>query len=433
MKGSSSVYCCMLKSNNTIVIIGGGAAGIIAAWRAASLGASVILLEKNSKPGIKILISGGGKCNITNASNIRMMLKQFRRNESRFLRFAFHEFTNEALLELLHAEGVETYARDNGKVFPVSHDAEDVVRALQSMMDRSGAVLRLQSPVKEIFANPDGTFNVQTNKEIIRAHAVIIAAGGMSYQKTGTTGDGFRWLKNLGHTIIPIRPALAPIHLTPVPPSSWQGTPIREGTLKAIASGQVVSEWNGDVLITHFGLSGPAALEVSRDAFTAMEAGKTVEMVVDFFPEFTQEQMDERLISECEANPSRTILTLTEQLVPQKLAEYLLVTCNIPFATKLNQMPKSQRRTLAAALKQCSLGTVSEIPLDRGEVTAGGAALDEVHETTMESKTKPGLFLCGEILDIAGPVGGYNLQAAFSTGFVAGSAAAEHVKKIISQ
>jgi predicted Rossmann fold flavoprotein len=421
-------------NNTPIVIIGSGAAGMIAAWHASSLGAPVLLLEKNTKPGIKILISGGGKCNITNASDFPTMLKQFRTNESRFLKYAFHEFTNEMLLELLHTEGVETYARDNGKVFPVSHNAEDVVAALQRMMERSGALLRLQSPVKELFANADGTYNVKTNKEIIRARAVIIASGGMSYQKTGTTGDGFRWAKNLGHTIVPIRPALAPIHLSPVPPSSWQGTPIREGKLMAIASGtdipeKIVSEWNGDILITHFGISGPAPLEVSRDAFTAMEEKKTVEMAVDFFPELSREALEARLINEIETNPSRSILTLTEQLVPQKLAEYLLVNSGIPFATKLNQLPKSQRRTLSAMLKRCILGTVSEIPLDRGEVTAGGIALEEVDPLTMESKIRPGLYLCGEVLDIAGPVGGYNLQAAFSTGYVAGRGAAERLKK----
>jgi predicted Rossmann fold flavoprotein len=420
-----------LNKSPDIIIIGGGAAGLIAAWRAASLGANVLLLEKNAKPGIKILISGGGKCNITNASDIRTMLQQFRTNESRFLKYAFHEFTNTRLLELLRNEGVETYARDNGKIFPVSHDAEDVVSALRTMAERAGAVIRLQSPVKEIFANPDGTYNVQTGKEIIRSKAVVIAVGGMSYQKTGTTGDGFRWIAALGHTVVPIRPALAPIHLHPAPPAAWQGTPIREGSLLAITeTGSVVSQWNGDILITHVGLSGPAALEVSRDAFAAMEEGNSVGMFADFYPEQNEDQLDETLRHEFSLNPARTLLTWVEQKVPQKMGEYVLMQCRLEFSKRLNQIPKHERKMLTAILKRCPLGTVLEIPLDKGEVTAGGALLTEVSPTTMESKIRPGLYLCGEILDIAGPVGGYNLQAAFSTGYVAGSAAAERVNSI---
>lgn len=398
---------------------------MIAAWRAATLGAKVILLEKNPKLGIKILISGGGKCNITNGSNIQTMLKQFLTNESRFLKYSFHEFTNTELLELLHSEGVETYIRENGKVFPKSHDAEDVVTALRSMMDRGNVQVKLQSPVKEIFSNADGTFNIKTNQEIISAAKVIVATGGSSYQKIGTTGDGFRWMEKLGHTIVPLRPALTPIYLSPTPPSLWQGTPIRDCTLMAICSNNIISKWKGDVLITHFGISGPATLEVSRSAFLEFEKGKQIEMCIDFYPELSFEQLDKQLIGHISSNPSRSIITLTEQLVPQKLAEYILISAKIGFIKKLNQLSKPERRELARILKNFSLGIVKSIPLDQGEVTAGGIALNEVEPTTMESKIVKRLFLCGEILDIAGPVGGYNLQAAFSTGYVAGENASK--------
>lgn len=402
---------------------------MVAAWRAASLGAQVTLLEKNTKPGIKILISGGGKCNITNGSDIRTMLKQFKPNEGRFLKYAFHEFTNTELLELLHARGVETYVRENGKVFPTSHNADDVLNAFLQLMSESGVTVKTQSPVREIFRNADGSFNIKTSREILRADRVIIATGGSSYQKTGTTGDGFRWMEKLGHTIVPIRPALTPIVLTPTPPASWQGTPIRDCRLMAVSAGKSVSEWDGDVLITHFGLSGPAALEVSRDAFLEFEQNRPVEMCADFFPEMTAEALDERVSGEFTAAPSRAILTLTEQLVPQKLAEFVLVQAKIPFTKKLNQISKIERRSLIAVLKHCPLGTVKEIPLDRGEVTAGGVSLNDVEQATMESKRVKNLYLCGEVLDIAGPVGGYNLQAAFSTGYVAGTHAAAAAKE----
>ncbi|NUN69256.1 MAG: aminoacetone oxidase family FAD-binding enzyme [Bacteroidetes bacterium] len=419
----------MSKNDNTVTVIGAGAAGLLAAWRASALGARVTVLEKNPKPAIKILISGGGKCNITNASDFRTMLKQFATAEERFLRYSFHEFTNVQLLELLRNEGVETYARENGKVFPVSHDAEEVVNALMKMVQRNGVTVRLQTPVKEIFANPDGSYNVQTNRDIVRSRRVIVATGGASYQKTGTTGDGYRWLRSLGHSIVQPRPALAPIMLNPVPPAAWQGTPVRDGALLAVAedtvtgAAETAAQWNGDLLITHFGLSGPAALEVSHHAFVAMEKGKRVTMVIDFFPERTADQMEEWLRTKIEEHPSRSLLTLTEQTVPQRLAEFILVTAGIPFITRLNQITRSQRRTLAMVLKRCPLGTVTGIPLDRGEVTAGGVSLSEIDPTTMGSKVRPGLFVCGELLDVAGPVGGYNLQAAFSTGYVAGTSA----------
>jgi predicted Rossmann fold flavoprotein len=410
------------------IVIGGGAAGMIAAWRGAVPGSRVLLLEKNKKPGIKILISGGGKCNITNGSDIRMMLKQFRPVESRFLKYAFHAFTNNHLLDLLHSEGVETYVRENGKVFPVSHDADDVVRALQRLMSRAGVDVRTSAPVTRIVREPDGFFTISTMTNNLRSKTVVIATGGMSYRKTGTTGDGFRWAESFGHTIVPIKPALAPIYLSPVPPPQWQGIPIRDCLLTAMCGSNTVASWKGDMLFTHRGITGPATLEISKEASTEFEQGKRVTIHVDFYPEYDRESFQRKLLDDIATNINRTALSLAEQLVPQKLASYVLSLSEITETTKLHQLKKTDRNALAATLKQCCIGTVRDIPLDSGEVTAGGIALTEIDQTTMESKIVPGLFLCGEILDIAGPVGGYNLQAAFSTGYVAG----EHAGKIAS-
>ncbi|MEW5799851.1 MAG: aminoacetone oxidase family FAD-binding enzyme [Bacteroidota bacterium] len=407
------------------LVIGAGAAGMIAAWRAASLGVKVALLEKNKKPGIKILISGGGKCNITNGSDIQAMLQHFEVRESRFLKYSFHTFTNTQLLELLHGQGVETYVRENGKVFPKSHNAEDVVEAFLGMMKSAGVEVYVNAPVEKVSLNGNGLFTVETGERKFHGRSVIIAVGGISYQKTGTTGDGYRWARDFGHTIVPIRPALTPIYLTPTPPALWQGTPIRDCRLMVICRKEIISDWHGDILFTHFGISGPAALEVSKKAFIEFELGKRVTLHVDFFPEMTKEKLQSKLLSDITSNANRNIHTLIEQYVPQRLAEYVLLQSNIDGINKLHQLKKEERQLLVATLKQCYIGTVKEIPLDRGEVTAGGVALHEVDPTTMESKIVKGLFLCGEILDIAGPVGGYNLQAAFSTGYVAGESAAK--------
>lgn len=408
------------------IVIGGGAAGMTAAWRGAKAGSRVLLLEKNKKPGIKILISGGGKCNITNGSDIRSMLRQFRDVESRFLRYSFHAFTNDQLLAILHAEGVATYVRENGKVFPVSHDAEDVVDALLRLTLRAGVDVRSSAPVTEIIKGTDGFFAVSTGSDVFRSQHVVIATGGMSYQKTGTTGDGYRWAKQFSHTIIPIRPALAPLYLSPVPPPQWQGTPIRDCLLTAMCGTERIAAWKGDMLFTHHGISGPAALEISKDAYVEFEKGKRVTIHVDFYPEMDRDSLHRKLVGDISSHINRSALSLTEQLVPQKLAPYILSLSEIGETTKLHQIKKSERNALAATLKQCPIGIVDEIPLDRGEVTAGGVALDEVNPATMESTIVPGLYLCGEVLDIAGPVGGYNLQAAFSTGYVAG----EHAGRI---
>lgn len=419
-----------MREHFDTIVIGGGAAGMIAAWRAACRGGKVALLEKNKKPGIKILISGGGKCNITNGNGIRTMLKQFELHESRFLKYSFHAFTNTHLLDLLRSEGVETYVRENGKVFPKSHDAGDVVGALRRLTESSGVTMFLNSPAHEISTDHHGIFAVAAGERTFNAHNVIVAAGGMSYQKTGTTGDGYRWMQKFGHTIVPIRPALAPIYLSPTPPAAWQGTPIRDCRLMAVCGKQIISDWHGDILFTHLGISGPATLEVSKKAFLEFDHGKLVTMHVDFFPELRKEDLQSKLLSDITPNANRSILTLTDQYVPQRLAEYVLLQADIDGTIKLHQLKKEERERLTGTLKQCFIGTVKDIPLDRGEVTAGGIALDEVHPTTMESKKVQGLFLCGELLDIAGPVGGYNLQAAFSTGYVAGESAAKRASSL---
>ena len=397
---------------------------MIAAWRAGSCGAKVLLLEKNKKLGIKILISGGGKCNITNGSNMPVMLKQFRTNESRFLKYSFHTFTNTQLLDLLQQQGVETYTRENGKVFPKSHNAEDVVNALQQLMESAGVDVRLNTPAIHIERCEGNSFLVKTEQNEFKTAKVIIATGGNSYQKTGTTGDGYRWIEKLGHTIIPIRPALAPIYLSPTPPPQWQGTPIRDCRVMAVCGKKIVAQRNGDVLFTHLGISGPAALEISKDAFLELEQGKLVTIHVDFYPELNEQQLNEKLLAKISSTANLSSTSLAEQLVPQKLAEYVLLQAGIDGIKKLHQLKKQERRAFVATLKECSIGTVKEIPLDRGEVTAGGVALHEIDPTTMESKFVAGLYFCGEILDITGPVGGYNLQAAFSTGYVAGEKAA---------
>ena len=407
----------------SLVVIGGGAAGMIAAWRAGSLGAKMILLEKNSKLGIKLLISGGGKCNITHGGKVEDLCKQFRSNESKFLKHSLYRFTNRDILSFIDQFGVETYEREDGRIFPTSGKAGDVVHALRRMMERENVEIRLSVPVEKIIRDDEGVCGVMTPDGIIQTRHVILAAGGASYPKTGTSGDAFPWLKELGHTIIPLRPALAPILLTPPPPSEWQGVALRDCMLKAKAAGETAAAARGDILFTHQGISGPASLEISRDTALALE-DHHIDIFVDAVPDEPETRLQEHCIADIAANGGRKTETMVEQFVPQRLAGFVLASAGIDGAKKCHQLKKEERTAIVRTLKNWKIGRVKEIPLERGEVTAGGVDLREVNAKNMKSRVVKGLYICGEALDVAGPIGGYNLQAAFSTGYVAGEAAA---------
>lgn len=407
-------------TSGPILVIGAGAAGLIAAWRTAALGAPVVLLERNRKPGIKLLISGGGKCNITHDGSMEDLRRAFRPAEARFLRPAFHRCSNSTILELLAAEHVPTYTRADGRVFPVSNNADDVVTALLRHPVRAGAALRLNTRVMEILTAESGVTGVRTDAETIPAAGVVIATGGMSYPKTGTTGDGYRWARELGHSIVPPAPALAPIGVEPGLPADWRGVALREGVLALYAAGKKTHEWQGDILFTHEGVSGPAALELSGPA-AAAEPG--AELRFDFFPgeEFTA--LDERLRVLVEGNRGKMIATVLESILPNRIIPDLLQGIGVAAETRCAVLTREERRLITGLLKSWRIGRVGRISVERGEVTAGGVALAEVDPQTMRSRKVQGLYWCGEVLDIAGPVGGYNLQAAFSTGFVAGETA----------
>ena len=408
-----------------LVVVGGGAAGMVAAWRAGSLGARVILLERNAKLGIKLLISGGGKCNITHDGATEELLAQFRSNESRFLKHSLYQFTNVQLVRHINERGVETYVRDDGRIFPISGKAGDVVHALRRSMEQASTEIRLTTAVAELLCDSTGITGVRTDAGVVTTRHLVLATGGASYPKTGTTGDGFRWLRDLGHTIIPVRPALAPILLDPTPPKEWQGVALRGCCVNAEVAGTTVASARGDLLFTHKGISGPSVLEASRDVFTAFERGPRVDIALDLLPEQSSAELEGLFQKELASNGGRKLETLVELFVPQRLAPYVLTAANVDGSIKCHQLKKEERWAILETLKHWSIGQVKDVPLESGEVTAGGIDLHEVDPKTMKSRVISGLYVCGEVLDIAGPIGGYNLQAAFSTGYVAGESAAK--------
>jgi predicted Rossmann fold flavoprotein len=418
-----------------VVVIGGGAAGMIAAHTAAMLGVPTLLLEKKSRLGTKILISGGGKCNLTHFGSMEDIRAKFRPNEGRFLQPSFYRFTNEDFLSLLHSKGMETYTRPDGRIFPVApSDAKDVVAALESHLQDAGVRIWRDAAVAKI-ETEDTTISGITlqNGDRIQTRQLIVAVGGSSYPATGTTGDGWRWLEALGHTLVPLRAALAPLYLHPTPPADWSGIAFRDCVLKARRRnadgtlGKELMRWQGDLLWTHKGVSGPAALGVAREIAEVIPSESYIE--VDLIPDESFESVRDRLMEQTKKFPRRAVSDFVEQIAPNRLVKPIFEAAQVDSSVKGAYLGAKERNRLVLTLKGWNLGLVRNVPLERGEVVAGGVNLAEVDSRTMRSQRIEGLYLCGEVLDIAGPVGGYNLQAAWSTGYVAGNTAADAVSK----
>jgi predicted Rossmann fold flavoprotein len=406
-----------------VLVVGAGAAGIFAAWRAAQCGARTLLLEKTERLGTKILISGGGRCNITHAGTVEEVLRPFRRNEAQFLRPSMYRFTNEDVLNLLTRRGLKVCTRPNGRVFPETGTAKDVVARLRQLLDEAGVRTLFGADVKALEMKSGRVTGVQSSRGLHTAGSVVLAAGGSSYPATGTTGDAWEWCRSLGHEIVKVRAALAPIYLKPAPPAAWSGVALRDVVLKARRNGREFVRWREDLLFTHKGISGPTALGISREVAEQMELGEVL-LEVDIVPNMPFEEIGAKVDAWCAENPRRRIAGFVEDLMPARLVEPLLSAAGIESSAASYTLGVKGRNRLVEALKGWRLPPVSTVPLEKGEVVAGGVSLAEVDARTMASRKAGGLFLCGELLDVAGPVGGYNLQAAFSTGYVAGESAA---------
>jgi predicted Rossmann fold flavoprotein len=405
-----------------VVVVGGGAAGLMAAWRAATLGHAVTLLEANGRLGMKLRISGGGKCNITHAGSPRDLLAAFPREQARFLQPALHAFDNGSVLALLKKEGVETYVRDNGRIFPLDRpgSAGAVVAALESLTRQAGVTVRTGARVTALTGCKPRLEGLLLEDDRLMADAFILATGGASYPETGTRGEVLGWLKNLGVPVRPWFPALAPIPLQR-PRPNWEGVSLRGGELRlsAGAEGRRLAAFAGDILFTKSGISGPAALELSQSSERARREGSA--WLAYAATPAAPEWVDAALQSEQRVNPRLQVISWLQRYLPERLAGALLKEAGMDPGRKLKDLLKAERRTLVILVTNLPLGGPQAVPLARGEVAAGGVELSAVDPSTMAVHEWENLRVCGELLDVDGPVGGYNLQAAFSTGFAAGS------------
>lgn len=405
--------------------MGGGAAGLIASWRAASLGAKTLLLEKTARLGTKILISGGGKCNITHDGETGEILNAFRPFEARFLRQSAYRFGNREILRMIHAKGIETYARADGRIFPAKGSAKDVVGALAQYPRSAGVQIRFSSGVTQLLVSKGAVVGVEIGQAKQFSSRTIVATGGASYPGTGTTGDAYEWMRNVGHCVVPVRAALAPIYLTQnlaMPPA---GVSLRSIILKARFNGKVVARSEGDLLFTHKGISGPATLDICREVGGMMPLDE-VRMEADLMPHLTPEAVGALLLEAASRRPTLQIGNLFAGEIPDSVVQALFRIAAIDARARGSSLTRQDRNRLGELLKSFPLGTVKAVPMEKGECVAGGVALDEVCPKTMQSLKIRRLYVCGELLDIAGPVGGYNLFAAFATGFAAGDHAGNH-------
>ncbi len=404
-----------------VAVIGAGAAGLLAATRAAELGRHVLLLEKNRRPGVKILMSGGTRCNLTHATDNRGIVAAYG-PPGRFLHSALAALGVRETVDLFEAEGVATKVEETGKVFPVSNRAADVLEALLRRLRRSGATLATAEPVTALAAREPG-FALTTPHRVVSARRVVLTTGGRSYPGSGTTGDGYAWAAGFGHTIVPPRPALVPVTVAAPWLTSLRGVTVPDATVRVRDGEQALAAARGSLLFAHFGLSGPVVLDVSR-AVSGHPSPASLRLELDFLPAVKEPDFDEALRVETAAEGRKLLAVVLAARLPRRLAEALLPQAGLTPDRKAAALSRPERQRLVAAVKRLALPVTGTLGFGRAEVTAGGVALDEVDSRTLQSKKQPGLFLAGEILDLDGPIGGYNFQAAWSTGWLAGQSAA---------
>ena len=403
-----------------VVLIGGGAAGLMAAVIAGREGAKVTLLEKMNYVGKKMGITGKGRCNITNACDMSDFIKNTPGN-GKFLYGAYERFTNEDLLQLLHDAGLETKVERGGRVFPASDSALDVRNTFMKLMKHYGVDVHLEEPVKKLLVDDGVVTGVVTDRETYHADAVVIATGGKSYPATGSTGDGYMLAAQVGHTITDIRPSLVPI----VTEESWvkdlMGLSLRNVELSVVAKNKVQAKMFGEMMFTHFGITGPIVLSLSHTVGKLMRKKNigTIGLDINLKPALSPETLDKRLQKDFDLYSKKQLINGMKDLLPSRLIPLIIELAGIDPQKPINQISKEERQQIGYMLQHMPLTVKGLRPVEEAIVTAGGISLKEFNPKTMESKLVKGLYGAGEVLDIDAFTGGYNLQAAFSTGYVA--------------
>jgi len=406
-----------------IIVAGAGASGLMAAGRAAEKGAKVLLVEKMPKVGLKLGLTGKGRCNLTNLGDIPTFIESYY-PDGRFMRNSLARFSNRDLMDFFEKRGVPVSVERGQRVFPQSNQARDVVKALSDYIRERGVHLIRDNPIQALLFSQGKIEGVRSRQGEFKGRAVILATGGASYTKTGSSGDGYRLARKAGHSLVPIRPFLIPL----VVEEGWirelQGLSLKNVKATLYSKGQKDQSEFGEMIFTHFGISGPIILTLSGRVGECLRQGR-VEIGINLKPALSADQLDQRLQRELTAHHRQGFQGLLKTLLPNSLIPVFIRLLQIPADKKGHQITGEERARIRALLTDFRLSIKGLRPLEEAIVTAGGVSLKEVDPRTLESRILPGLYLCGEVLDIQGKTGGYNLQAAFSTGWVAGESAAE--------
>ena len=405
-----------------VIVVGGGPAGLMAAGTAAGQGKKVLLLEKNNSLGRKLLITGKGRCNLTNNTDQEGLLANIPGNPS-FLYSAFYTFGSQELISFFEGLGVNLKTERGNRVFPASDKALDIVQALVRYVKKQKADIRLNEPVSEIKLLPEDIKEVVASSgRSYKCRKLILATGGLSYPGTGSTGDGYKFARNMGHKVTKLSPSLVPLKTQ----ESWvhelQGLGLKNVGVKVSLGGKLLYQDFGEVMFTHYGISGPVTLSASRyltDCFNKSEAEPAI-FSIDLKPALDHSALDKRLIRDLEKYKNKDFQNSLNDLLPQKMIPVIVELSGIPAEKKSNSVTKEERRNLGIILKELKFHITGPVGFNEAVITVGGVSVDEIKPGSMESKLVPGLYLAGELLDVDGYTGGFNLQIAFSTGYLAG-------------
>lgn len=404
-----------------IGIIGAGPAGIMSAIHASSFRKNVILFERNNRIGRKILLSGKGRCNITNVSSIDDFISKFG-EEGKFLRPAFLKFFNEDLIDFFKTNGLDLKIERQGRAFPITDKAISIIEVLEGRLLKEKVKVEYNKRVVNIKKDDSFRLFLEDGSEF-RARKVILATGGLSFKATGSTGDGFSIAGKLGHTVVPLRPALVPLKTKEPWVKVLKGLTLKNIRLTFTSRTKKIISPVGQLQFTHFGVSGPLVLDLSSEVVKLLEDDKDVCLYIDLKPGLTYEQLENRLLNDFKLYGNKGIRGFLKNLLPFNFISVFLNLLKFDYNKKVNQINKVERQAIVNLLKNFKLHIAGPLPIEEAMVTSGGVSTKEINPKTMESRIVSGLYFAGEIIDVAASSGGYNLQAAFSTGYLAGEAA----------
>jgi len=409
-----------------IIVVGGGAAGMMAAGRAAERGAKVMLVEKTHRLGNKLLLTGGARCNITNKAGLKEFVNAFGKN-GRFLYRAFAAFSNRDLIHFFSSRGLEMRVDPDGRVFPADHRAESVLAVLRQYIDDNQVRILHNTVVTKIIFQSGESLRAGGvrcgDRGVLNAGKVIVAAGGMSYPKTGSSGDGYKLARQCGHSIVPLTPGLVALESDEPFLQELQGITLKDISLSVLVDGERKASEKGDILFTHFGVSGPTVLILSGIVIDALAAGRSVALSLQLRPANTAQELAPILQREFESSGTITLSRYLKQAMPKSFALLFERRCAVEPGKRCSKISREERQRIVLCFTDFRINITKPRPIEEATITRGGVSLEEINPQTMESRRVHGLFFCGEMMDVDGTTGGYNLQAAFSTGYLAGESA----------